>query len=184
MSPMTRLPLTIEHALLGFLRRQPMHGYEIHQQLSMPGGLGLVWRLKQSQLYALLARLEQDGYITAQVEPQGSRPPRKVFRLTDAGRDSFLAWLQTPVSRGRQMRVDFLAKLYFARREGPVMAARVIEQQRAACNTWLATLRARAESLPDEHSFESLVYQYRIHQMEADLAWLDVCRQALPGGDE
>ena len=44
MSPMIRQPLTIEYALLGFLRQQPRHGYEIYQQLSDPTGLGLVWR--------------------------------------------------------------------------------------------------------------------------------------------
>ena len=33
MSPMIKQPLTIEHALLGFLRQQPMHAYEIHQTL-------------------------------------------------------------------------------------------------------------------------------------------------------
>jgi DNA-binding PadR family transcriptional regulator len=43
--PRVNLPLSTEYALLGFLRRQPMHGYEIHQQLSDATGLGLVWRL-------------------------------------------------------------------------------------------------------------------------------------------
>ena len=33
MSPMIKQPLTIEYALLGFLRQQPMHAYEIHQTL-------------------------------------------------------------------------------------------------------------------------------------------------------
>ena len=73
------LPLTTEHALLGFLRRRPMYGYEIHQQLTHPTGLGLVWRLKQSQLYALLAKLEEAGYVTTTIEPQETRPPRKIF---------------------------------------------------------------------------------------------------------
>src|SRR4051812_40584710 len=97
MSPMVRLPLTTEHALLGFLRQQPMYGYEIHQQLSESAGLGLVWRLKQSQLYALLGKLEQEGYIVATLEAQDARPPRKVYRLTGSGHLAFLEWVQTPV---------------------------------------------------------------------------------------
>ena len=58
MTPMVRRPLGVEQALLGFLTGRPMYGYEIHQCLSQPAGLGRVWRVKQSQAYALLARLE------------------------------------------------------------------------------------------------------------------------------
>ncbi len=47
MSPMIKTPLTIEHALLGFLRQRPMHAYEIHQTLLRAEALGLVWHLKQ-----------------------------------------------------------------------------------------------------------------------------------------
>ena len=73
-----------------------MHGYEIHQQLSDPTGLGLVWRLKQSQLYALLAKLEREGYVKTSIEYQDARPPRKMFELTGAGREAFESWVQGP----------------------------------------------------------------------------------------
>jgi hypothetical protein len=86
MSPMTKLPLAMEHALLGFLARRPMHAYEMHQTLMESRELGLIWHLKQSQLYALLTRLEDAGYVTTVTEPQGTRPPRKISRLTDARR--------------------------------------------------------------------------------------------------
>jgi PadR family transcriptional regulator AphA len=76
MSPMVKLPLTIEHALLGLLRRGPMHAYEMHRMLLQSEALGLVWRLKQSQLYALLGRLEEAGYVAGVVEAQPARPPR------------------------------------------------------------------------------------------------------------
>ena len=42
MCPMTPTPLTIEWSLLGLLRQQPMHGYELHQMLSTAEGLGLI----------------------------------------------------------------------------------------------------------------------------------------------
>lgn len=72
--------LTIEHALLGFIYEQPTHGYDIYQQLAAQTGLWQVWRLKQSQLYALLTKLEENGYITADVQSQAARPPRKSTR--------------------------------------------------------------------------------------------------------
>src|SRR5215211_6972303 len=74
MSPMIKQPLTIEYALLGFLRQQPMHAYENHQTLMRNEALGLVWHIKQSLVYVMLERLEAEGFVTTSLEPQGSRP--------------------------------------------------------------------------------------------------------------
>ena len=97
MSPMVKTPLTMEYALLGFLRDAPMHAYEMHQKLLDAEALGMVWRIKQSQLYALLARLEEVGYLTTVTAPQETRPARKMMYMTEEGRAAFGAWLETPV---------------------------------------------------------------------------------------
>ena len=170
--------LTVEHALLGFIYERPAHGYEIYQQLSAPDGLWQVWRLKQAQLYALLAKLEDNGYILADLQPQAARPPRKIYTLTDKGRTAFLRWLLTPVARGRQMRIEFLSKLYFACRQGPTVADALLAQQTAACEQWLAHLRRQPPAAPQE-LFVYAVQQFRIDQVESFLAWLADCRAHL-----
>jgi len=178
MSPRPSLPLTMEYALLGLLRGQPRHGYEIYRQLADPTGLGLVWRVKQSQLYALLAKLEQQGYVSQTLAPQDARPPRKVFALTETGRQAFLAWVQSPVARGRGFRLDFLAKLYFARQEGAAVAEKLLERQQATCQSWLAEQQTQAEGLSDARPFDWLVHQFRISQVKAMLDWLKTCQEA------
>jgi len=174
------LPLSTEFALLGFLRRQSMHGYEIHQQLSDTTGLGLVWRLKQSQLYALLAKLEREGYVTTTVEYQDTRPPRKMFELTEAGRQAFLDWVERPVPQGRKLRLDFLAKFYFTQLEGPDVALRLIEGQRTTCRDWLQQQEEEAELLRQSQPYDWLVHKFRMGQIEAMLDWLDTCQEMLP----
>lgn len=175
MSPMIRLPLTVELALLGFLREGPLHGYEVHRRLSDPAGLGLVWKLKQSHLYALLTRLKEEGYLASTVKHQQARPPRKLFRLTRTGNSAFLDWVQAPVPHGRDLRLDFLTKYYFAQREGPTFVARLLKRQRTACQDWLRVQQAQAEAAHDVRSYEWLVCQFRIGQIEAMLSWLDFC---------
>lgn len=179
MSPLLQSPLTIEHALLGFLRQSPMHGYEIHQRMSDANGLGAVWRVKQSHLYALLTRLEKEGLVQSTVEPQGVHPPRKVFRLTVTGEEAFLEWVQSGVAHGRDLRLDFLVKFYFAQMEGVDVALRLVAQQRTICQNWLTRQQAVAASLGDDQSFERLVNQFRVGQIEAMLLWLDSCEQTL-----
>jgi DNA-binding PadR family transcriptional regulator len=177
--PRVNLPLSTEFALLGFLRRRPMYGYEIHQQLSSSTGLGLVWRLKQSQLYALLSKLEQQGYVTTTLEPQDARPPRKIFELTETGRQAFLNWVEQPVEQGRGLRLDFLAKLYFAWPEGPEVAQRLIKRQQAACRGWLEQQEREAEGLQNTQPYDWLVHKFRLGQIEAMLSWLDTCQETL-----
>lgn len=176
-------PLTIEHALLGFIRERPVHGYDIYQQLCAATGLWQVWRLKQSQLYALLAKLEDAGHIAATRQFQEARPPRKIYQLTEAGHRAFEHWLATPVAHGRQMRIEFLAKLYFAHRQAAAHAARLIEQQSAACQTWMAEWQdiSGAELAPD--FFVYAVQQFRLNQIESFLAWLATCQEALRAPD-
>ncbi|MCL4867737.1 MAG: PadR family transcriptional regulator [Anaerolineae bacterium] len=172
----TASSLNLELALLGFLNEQPQHGYAIHQQLFDPTGLGSVWRLKLSQLYALLHKLEQTGYVVTTLELQESRPPRKLFHLTPAGAAAFAQWIATPVPRGRALRLEFLVKLYFARQIGPEAAAQLIAAQREQCQTWLAAGEASLhEAQAQGRSYSYLVKQFRQGQIEAVVAWLDSC---------
>ena len=175
MSPMSKTPITLEYALLGFLRRRPMHAYEIHQTLLRAEALGLVWHLKQSLVYLMLDRLEEADYVSATLEPQGSRPPRKILQLTPSGQAAFARWLVAPVAHGRDFRLEFLAKLYFARQEDPAAATALLAAQRPVCQAWLADLEAQAAPLSGARDYDWLVMQFRIGQIEAIVAWLDIC---------
>src|SRR6266571_4103978 len=98
-----------EYAILGLLESKPMHGYEMFQQFEN-GTLRQIIHLEMSQMYAFFKKLERMKYIEAELEPQGSRPPRKIFHLTPAGREVFLQWLTEPVERPREIRILFLIK--------------------------------------------------------------------------
>jgi|SRR5262249_10564097 len=163
-----------EYAILGLLESQPMHGYELYQQFQS-GILRQIVRLEMSQMYAFLKKLERLEYIEAELEPQGVRPPRKIFHLTNAGRKIFLAWLTTPVERPREIRVFFLLKLYFVQRIIPEQTARLIDQEVLACRKFLDHLEA--QRLPDARTsdtsfLEHVVLRSRIHQTRALLDWL------------
>lgn len=169
----------LEIALLGLLRRQPRHAYELHQALQRTEALGVVWHLKQSHLYALLTKLEEAGYVTSTLEPHGTKPPRKMLHLTPQGRESFTQWFESPVEHGREFRLEYLAKLYFAAQEGEKVVTTLITRQRAACHEWLADLRQHLDAVSPEHPFERLVLQFRASQLEAIVSWLDTCEGTL-----
>jgi len=170
MSPMVRRPPGIELALLGFLCAGPLHGYQIHRTLSSRDGLELVWHLKQSQLYALLARLENDGHVTSVLQNQEPHPPRRVFELTPSGRNTYIDWLTCPVSTPRLVRQEFMAKLYFLRQAEKGLLRKLVDSQRAACQKWLDDVNSKKNTSTE---FDKLIFEYRTCQIEAMLAWLD-----------
>lgn len=177
MSRKRESPLGVEIALLGLLRARPMHGYEIYQQISTPTGLGLIWRVKQPQLYALLDRFETMGYVAATLQPQEKAPPRKVLSLTTEGGDVYEEWIRSPVPSARAMRIDFLAKLYLAQQEGPDARRALIDAQRRTCQVWLARLKQQARGAITP--LDVAVWQFRVEQVEALLRWLTACEDVI-----
>jgi DNA-binding PadR family transcriptional regulator len=171
----------MEVALLGLLRTGPAHGYELHQRLLHAEALGLVWHLKQGHLYALLAKLEAADLLDSSMAPQGIRPPRKVLRLTAAGEEVLALWLVAPVEHGRDFRLQFLAKLYFAREAGASTVRLLLERQRVACHQWIAELQRQVSALGPNRTYEQLVLQFRICQLQAIVPWLDECESLLAG---
>jgi len=173
MCPMVRRPPGMELALLGFLLQGPQHGYQLHQMISDPAGLGLIWHLKQSQLYALLSKLELDGCVVSTLQNQDPHPPRKVFVLTESGRRVFHDWVTSPVTAPRLVRQDFFAKLYFAKRENKDVVQKLIEVQLVVCQNWVEDFKLKlAES--EQMSFSWTMYQYRLGQVQALKHWLDL----------
>lgn len=173
MCPMVRRPPGMELALLGFLLQGPQHGYQLHQLISDPAGLGLIWSLKQSQLYALLSKLELDGCVSSTLHNQEPHPPRKVFALTESGRKIFYDWLTSPVLAPRLVRQEFFAKLYFARRENKDVVQKLIEGQRDVCRNWVEDFKLKLAN--GRHaSFGRVMYQYRLGQVQALQNWLDL----------
>jgi PadR family transcriptional regulator, regulatory protein AphA len=163
-----------EYAILGLLESQPMHGYEMFQQFKH-GALGQIVHLEMSQMYAFLKKLERLKYIEAQLEAQGPRPPRKIFRLTTQGRLTFFQWLKEPVERPREIRILFLIKLYFVRQFTPQETGSLIDQQIVACQNFLNHLESQ-HALPLETSdgafFDHVVLRGRIYQTRSLLDWL------------
>ena len=180
MSPMIRLPLTTELALLGFLNEEPMYGYEIHQRMSDPCGLGQVWQLKQSQLYALMGKLEEEGFLSAELQVQETRPARKVFHLTPNGALVFKEWLHSPVKHSREMRLDFLVKLYFIQKEADGSLGDLIQKQLEVCQDWLRYQYDHSTVDQNPPVYEWYVRQFRTKQILAFQDWLEQCQQTLP----
>jgi len=162
-------------ALLGLLVGRPMHGYELYQEFSRE--LGGVWEIGLSQLYAQLKLLEEAGLVTAETEALPNRPSRKVYHLTPEGQDVFAEWVRQPAPYLRQMRVEFLARLYFFRRlELPGLEPLVARQREVF---WSQAQRFERLAAEVDDPFRRLVLEFRQGQLVAVCRWLDRCLEVL-----
>ena len=92
-------------------------------------GIGNLWSLQHTQLYAEPERLAKAGYLTETQEDSGRR--RKMYRITDAGRAAFEAWLASgPTGELPEIRDINLLKVYFGADSRPI-ATRQAEAHRA-----------------------------------------------------
>ena len=83
---------TVSLALLAVLKAAtgPMYGYQIAKRLEREGEGVLSG--KQSALYPVLRNLEGGGLLDSFVEPSVAGPPRRYYRITDAGREVLRDW--------------------------------------------------------------------------------------------
>ena len=83
---------------LALLSDERAHGYELKQSLEHEFG-ELLPALNAGQIYSTLARLERDGLVVGTAVPGDSRGKR-VYELTEAGRDALAAWVELPIWAG------------------------------------------------------------------------------------
>jgi PadR family transcriptional regulator, regulatory protein PadR len=85
---------TASLVLLGVLNnaKSPMYGYQIAKLIE--GQTRDVDIMKQGALYPVLRSLEATGLLQSEVEPSVSGPPRRYYKITEAGRHCFLKWVE------------------------------------------------------------------------------------------
>lgn len=86
---------TLGYALLGLLAEESLSGYDLAKHLKKP--LGFFWPARHSQIYPELAELESAGLVTHLLVEQSNRPDKKVYAITEQGREAVRAWVTSPL---------------------------------------------------------------------------------------
>jgi DNA-binding PadR family transcriptional regulator len=155
------------------------HGYEIKKQVErILGGRSI----NNNVLYPALRKYEEQGAIeriAAEADP--GRPPRNVYRLTDAGHDLLQAMFRDadPVlladENEFQTRVAFFADLDADDRLRILGVRREVLEARLA---HLAALRPDAQAEP----WGLRVMDFNVERLQQELAWLDRLKVSAMGG--
>lgn len=153
--------------LLGLLRAQEMHGYQINEFID--AHLGTSVQLKKPTVYKLLGTMLDDGWINFHEEQEGNYPVRRVYRLTPKGEAEFQRLLRRSLADYRP--VSYLGNIgiVFLDALPAEEAATLLRRQRREVDRLAEMLRS------DEHhqgGFQ-LMLSYHRGQLNAELKWLD-----------
>ncbi len=184
----------LDIAILGLLMDRDHHGYEIRTQLR--DRLGVWANVSFGSIYPALARLERHGFVEAvaplaprlnslstgslsgeraslrslrATSPLGRRG-RKVYRITDRGRQEFVLLLSDPATLDDGK--NFWLRMALAKYLTPNLRLGLLERRRADLLERLAEVRvgARNEELDE---FARAVMNHAAKGVELDLQWID-----------
>jgi len=188
----------LELAILGLLKEQELHGYELKKRLSET--LGPVSRVSFGSLYPALRRLEKTGAIEVsdgRGAEQGPFPTtgslsgeraafrarrtggghdargRKVYRITTAGQALFDQLLAAEDASPEDDRA-FQLRLAFARHLAADQRMGLLERRRAQLIERLARARAAVRGGRDRlDGYARAIAEHSTEVTEHDISWLD-----------
>ena len=124
--------MALAHTILVVLLEEPNSGYGISKQFEE--NVGCFWQASQQQIYRELGKMDRQGWISPTVIPQEGKPAKKVYAVTDAGRQEILKWClepTTPTPIREDLMVHVLAAPYVDRQIviDEIQRRRLIHQQ-------------------------------------------------------
>ncbi len=179
--------MSLAHAILGWLQKEPMSGYDLKKQFDQ--GAGYLWPVDQMQIYRTLDRLVEQGNVSVREEIQHHRPNRKVYTVTDAGREELRHWLTSPQVLPA-LRDPLLIQLFFAAPVSNAEIMELLEHQHAEHGKLLAYYQQKVlfpvvgpvgtrGEVSREQMLRRQVLEYSLRREQSYLEWLEQAIEAV-----
>lgn len=136
------------------------------------------WQVPHTTAYDEPARLAAGGYLDVRQEPGGRR--RKLYSLTDLGREALTAWTAEPLAAPPQLRDEAMLKVFAGAEPGPLLPARRAwhEAKLVELNALLELVReAGGPERPERTLVAGVTYHRKMLEM------LEMLEQIAASGD-
>ena len=103
--------MDVKTVCLGMLTDGEASGYDLKKEFE--SSFSHFFAAGYGSIYPALNSLARDGLVECRHIPQDGKPDRKVYKITEAGREHLLAALQNPCP-SHKVRSEFLATMCFS----------------------------------------------------------------------
>ena len=156
-----------ELLLLGLLRSQDMHGYQLHEAIDSHLGMGV--QLTKPTAYRLLSNMAEEEWVTFWEEQEGNRPPRRVYGITPKGEAAFQRLLRENLANYEPSDFTCHIGLAFLDELPAKEALPLLRRRRAAMEELLESTRGHGE----HPGSLQLMLERQVQLLAAELEWLD-----------
>lgn len=168
-----RLPAT-SWAVLGMLSfEQELSGYDIKKWADSSLRL-FYWSPSFSQIYSELKRLEKHGYVTSRTVMQDEVRGKRVYSITDSGREAVQTWAQTAPVEVPVLKHGVLLRVWLGHLTEPERLREIVAEHRDNSERRRAEAAVDVEAAHDETAWAypeiALRWAQRYHAAERDLA--------------
>lgn len=173
--------MSLPHIILGMLRKGPKSGYDMNKELS--NVIHYFWEADISRIYRSLNEMKKKGWVEFETVVQEDSPNKKVYSLTDEGREELKRWLAEP-GKSSGSHNPFLAQLHFNDAIPAEAQLHVMEERLKSLRAEVVELERRAQAqnmpvpLPEDalqkgvtRAHFSLEYGIRKHYFEIE--WVE-----------
>ncbi len=156
-----------ELLLLGLLQKKEMHGYQLHEFID--NFMQTCVDLKKSTAYYLLEKMEKKAYVTCTEEQEGTRPPRRVYHLTQTGETRLLDLLRQNLATYLPAKFPSDTGLTFLDNLPTTEAVTLLQQRREQMAKALAVI----EQVPPHTGSLQFMLEHQHLHLQSELTWLD-----------
>lgn len=117
--------MALAHTILTLLLNHPASGYDISKRFE--DGISCYWNASQQQIYRELTKMAKAGLVDRRIVPQEGKPNKKIYSITEAGRQKILDWTLQP-TEPTVIREDLMVRILAAPHVPPERT--IVELQR------------------------------------------------------
>ena len=161
----------LELAILGLLKEQTMHGYQLKKRLA--DTLGSFWQVSYGSLYPALRRLQRQEAVEMIFPREEVGRRKNVYRITAKGEAVFAELLERA---GQDATTDdaFSVRLAFFKYLKPETRIRLLERRRVFLEGRGSRLRDTMQNTKEKiDSYTLSLMNHQLAATETDIRWLD-----------
>jgi len=136
--------MSLPHIILGMLRKAPKSGYDLKKELETV--IHYFWEADISRIYRSLDEMKKKGWVEFETVIQEGSPNKKVYSLTENGRQELQRWLAEP-GKPTSTHNPFLAQLHFSDAIPVEEQLQVMEERLQRLRQEVGELERRARNL-------------------------------------
>lgn len=162
--------MNVRTICLAVLQFGEQTGYDIRKFLT-EGPFSYFLDASFGAIYPALAKLEEDGLVTARDEFESGRPTRRVFEITSLGRDALTRALLTEMPAPDRHKSEFLLYASLIHTLPKKRAEAIVEARRSEIRQLLAAFEGMRGACDEPAS--QWILDYAVTMTRADLDFME-----------